>query len=157
MWFFFLLSAVGFIASVLAHVVALGGVDLEEISPAIRFLPVGIFLVWIPVVMLQKSLPPEASWKARGPPKWLGLLMIYAFAFLFVSKALLSDGEVYHEHGKYVVKSHGNVTRQISEAEYHRHQRYDAAAVTGIGMPFYAAAMSMLASGLAAKREPRTR
>ena len=64
-----LMAGAGFLLSVLAHVTALLGVQLPG---SVWLLHVGIFVVWIPLVYLQKRNKKGTTTQAWGNlPRWL--------------------------------------------------------------------------------------
>jgi hypothetical protein len=90
---FMWLAAAGFVASVVAHVLGTIGVDVPKDSP-VWGLHVGIFVVWIPAVLvsMRTSLFTRRKefWKTalKGCPPWVEkagrVLFFYAIASFFV-------------------------------------------------------------------------
>ena len=161
MWFFFLLATVGLIASAAAHFSTFAGVDPQELFPWVWVLHIGIFLVFIPAIAIQNTLRRNATGNGRGDfndafagaPAWMRTLCKLLFAYMFVNFAIFAfmmrSGSPHRVNGTYVLSSHGKVSRQISEEEYHRYRGYEVRGFSGHWMGFYAFAMTMIASGMA--------
>lgn len=86
---FVLLSALGLLLSLAAHIGALLGLD---IPPEAMGLHMGIFVVWIPaVIMANSSLTKNAArkdyWKIvlRGAPTWMRYMTFGFFIYAFVN------------------------------------------------------------------------
>jgi hypothetical protein len=81
---FIALSALGFILSVLAHIASWLGLHVPEASFVLH---IGIFVVWIPTVLIANSLAKNHDrkdyWKVvwRGAPKWAQYLMYGIFYY----------------------------------------------------------------------------
>jgi hypothetical protein len=85
-----ILALLGFIAAVAAHIAGYLGIDRPfGLNP--WPLHVGIFVVWLPAVMvaqrLSKDFPQKEMWKAtlRGCPPWMRKVFYVLFAYMFVS------------------------------------------------------------------------
>ena len=86
------LSTLGLVLSIAAHAMASAGLPLPG-GGLVWLLHIGIFAVWLPVVILSKSLNRSADgkdfWKAAlaGCPKWMryGISILFAYVvFNFV-------------------------------------------------------------------------
>jgi hypothetical protein len=87
---FMLLALLGFIASLIAHLFGYAGVEKPfGINP--WPLHIGIFVVWLPAVIvaqrLSKEFPQKDLWKAtlRGCPPWMRISLYVLFAYAFLS------------------------------------------------------------------------
>jgi hypothetical protein len=153
---FFFLALVGLILSAAAHFSTYLGVDPQERFPYIWLLHIGIFVVCLPAFAIQGMLPRGDGGKFKPfeyAPKWMRLLMGVAFIYAIVNFVififLMSSGSPYRENGRFVLKDHGKLVRQITEQEYHQYKAYEVRGFSGHWMLFYAAALTMLASGIA--------
>lgn len=91
-----LLSALGFVLSFIVHLSALAGVDLK-LGNGVFVLHVGIFIVWLPAVLLAMRLGRGktnsawgfgfSSWKQilAGCPAWMIYLLVGLFAYVFLN------------------------------------------------------------------------
>lgn len=96
------IAAAGFVASVMVHVSSLLGLP-QPLGRLAWGLHIGIFVVWLPAVLVAQRLSKGAKqadfWKAvlRGCPRWmkrfLYVLVPYIFINFFVGIALGPDTE----------------------------------------------------------------
>jgi hypothetical protein len=157
---FILLAAVGLVLSALAHFSTFFGVDVLEICPWIWFLHIGIFVVFIPAVVLQKSVAKQRDRKRSSSfsdiaplaPKWLAklttVLFIYTFinfAIFFVTTAKAGSPEP-DGKGGYRLASHGKLIRPITANEYHLYRGREVRGMSGHWMLFYCAALMTIVS-----------
>src|SRR5947207_13942720 len=93
LWPFIVLAAIGFILSVAAHLAAVAGSPIP-FGKAVWALHIGIFVVWLPTVLVAYRLTRRVSrkdfWKIAlvGCPKWMrtALYIFFDYAILnFVS------------------------------------------------------------------------
>jgi hypothetical protein len=88
LWVFVWLSAVGLVMSLWVHIGALMG---RTVSSAFWVLHVGIFVVWIPSVLVAQRLVGNTSrkdfWKVvlKGSPDWMRYLVYVFSAYEFVN------------------------------------------------------------------------
>src|SRR5437588_175716 len=86
---FIALAAIGFILSVAAHLAAIAGSPIP-FGKAVWALHIGIFVVWLPTVLVSIRLTRGANRKDRwkialaGCPKWMrtALYVLFAYAIL---------------------------------------------------------------------------
>jgi hypothetical protein len=96
---FLFLSFLGFIASAIVHVLSLGGMTLP-IGDAVFGLHIGIFVVWLPAVIVAMRLGRGAdrtgfggfgtgfnSWRTilAGCPRWMPIALLVLFAYAMVN------------------------------------------------------------------------
>lgn len=97
-----LISLLGLFLSLVAHLSALAGIDLK-VGDGVLVLHVGIFLVWIPAVLLAMKLGRGkssawgfggTSWKRvlAGCPPWMFFVLIGLFAYAFLNFFLSAKG-----------------------------------------------------------------
>ena len=86
---FMYVALAGFIASLIAHIAGYIGIE-KPFGFDPWPLHVGIFIVWLPAVLvaqrLSRDFPQKDMWKAtlRGCPSWMrkGLYVLFGYAFL---------------------------------------------------------------------------
>jgi hypothetical protein len=159
MFFLFLLALLGLVSSFVAHVATFAGINPEAVFPQVWLLHVGIFVVWIPTVVVSKKYQGQDFWKAsmRFSPVWLrgmcGALFTYAlFNFFFCIFVLQKGGVPSEIDGKKVLHSHGSVIRELTDEEYERHRAYGVRTFSGHWMLFYGVATGVLYSQWRATR-----
>jgi hypothetical protein len=158
MWFFIVLAILGLVASAAAHFATFFGVDAREVFAPVLLLHVGIFVVWIPAVVLQRRGAPADSEGNRSggvsevfphAPRWMQVLtgVLFAYAIVnFITFIFLIRGG-----GSPTKRGDGTFTadkgrRVITEAEYRRLRAYEVRGFSGHWMMFYAAAMTTITS-----------
>lgn len=113
-------------------------------------------MVFVAVNGLRKATPNAGGWvetqrrhkqlwaeMAGNTPRPLRILFTLLFMYAFVNFGLflwLSEGgNPAHQDGKYVLVNHGQVIREITEAEHQRFEAYVVRGVSGHWMVFSAA------------------
>lgn len=138
------LSLLGFVLSLGVHGSSLFGVDVQNQLPAVWLLHLGIFVVFIPMVLQLRSSKhkSDAAVVFRGLPVWAGatiaLLAVYALLNFFVALGpSMAEGSPKIQDGKFVLEKKGKVMRQISETEYHSRQASVVRGFSGHWLIFY--------------------
>jgi hypothetical protein len=91
--FFAVLAWIGLTLSVLSHVAALLGTE-GPLGDYSWFLHIGIFVVWLPTVLVAARMSADFKrkdmWKAtlRGCPPWMKYMMYGFFGYAFVNFAI---------------------------------------------------------------------
>jgi hypothetical protein len=142
------IAAFGFLASLVVHVCALAGIALQEKSPAVLGLHLGIFAVVVPIMLVySRNNGRKLLWNhvIRHVPGWIkslvGALMLYAFFNFFFTLFVLNEGASASViDGKKVLHNHGKVIRELSEDEYGKHKAYDARLFSGHWLLIYSVA-----------------
>jgi len=156
---FLVIAFVGFGLSVIAHGLTFVGINPQNAVPWIWVLHLGIFVVWIPTVLVSKKLTDQSknkdAWKqaVKYSPAWMtklcGVLFAYAlFNFIFTMVALSGGGKPAVVNGEKVLRSHGKVIRKLTDEEYDRHQAHEVRLFSGHWMLFYGVASTVLLSEL---------
>ncbi len=117
------LALTGFLLSLLAHVMALMGIDLTASVPALWNLHFGIFVVFPPFLLLSRKAGRNSVLGiAADVPRWVAVLgaMIFAYAMvnLFLFTQPTESGNAVAQCGKYVLLSHGKLIRELTASEY---------------------------------------
>ncbi len=168
MQIFFILAVTGLVLSALAHLLTFCGVNPEQAFPWIWMLHIGIFVVWIPTVLVGNGVRTRSKkkdlWNAAAgySPRWLnrlcGCLFIYAFFnFFFTIFALNKGGVPGVINGEKVLHSHGTVIRKLSDEEYELHRAYTVRTFSGHWMVFYGIATTVLLSEIRRRSAERQR
>ena len=120
-----IVALTGFLLSLLAHVMALMGIDLSASAPVIWDLHFGIFFVFIPFVLpSRKELAGRNSMLgiAADVPRWVAvlgaMLFVYAMVNLFLFTQHTEGGNAVIQHGKCVLLNHGKFIRELIASEY---------------------------------------
>lgn len=156
MTFFLILAALGFIVSLWAHITTFTGFD-PNVLPWVWILHGGIFVVFVPAIICGKKAETETPKKDLAKlifqqvPVWLrgvlGIFGAYVFFNFFFTIFVLQEGGVTGViDGQYVLHSHGEIIRELTEAEYIKHEGYGIRIFSGHWMAFYLISFLMLLS-----------
>jgi hypothetical protein len=133
----------GFFISLIVHLTTFFGIDPARHVPGVWVLHLGIFIVFIPMLFVQGLTRKKDFWpKFFAPmPHWAQYTIKAFFAYAAINFVLfffLSKGGVPDvRDGKYVLHSHGNVIRELSEEEYESQNAYVVRGFSGHWMIFY--------------------
>lgn len=115
----------GFLLTLLAHVMALMGINLTASVPALWDLHFGIFFVFIPFTLLaRKGFAGRNSMLgiAADMPPWVvmlgALIFVYAMVNFFLFTPHTEGGNAVVQHGKCVLLNHGKFIRELTASEY---------------------------------------
>jgi hypothetical protein len=144
---FMYLAGLGLVLSVIVHVSALLGTPspLGEIAWGLH---IGIFIVWLPAVIVAMSLVKDFKqkdyWKAalRGCPKWMKNLTYFFFGYAILNFALFIILEI--------VSGNSKESRSGTPPNVFR-------GFSGHWMVFYCAAMAILYSAIHVKEHDDAR
>jgi len=140
---FGLLALAGFLLSLVAHISALCGIDVQSLVPSIWALHVGVFVVFIPMVFQLKERESKNDPMAlfRGLPTWAGftiaLLMLYVVLNFFIAFGSSVEGTPTIRGGSFVLAQKGKLVREISESEYHARKAAEVRGFSGHWLIFY--------------------
>ena len=136
-------ALIGFLTSLFVHLITFFGIDPSKHVPWVWVLHLGIFVVFIPMVFFQGMASRKDFWNKifAALPRWAGYTIKAFFAYAIINFALfffLSRGGVPDvRDGKYVLHSHGQVIRELSENEYEWQKAYVVRGFSGHWMIFY--------------------
>lgn len=150
-WAMIIVAAVGLVLSVMVHLSTIFGVDPIAVVPGVFWLHVLMFppfaagIVYTNRAIGKKGGGLESVMAAA--PKWLVIMTACLFAYAFINYILfivLQEGSPAVESGRYYLQSHGDMIREITEAEYHHAEALDARGFSGHWMLFYSVSVMML-------------
>ncbi|WP_162999380.1 hypothetical protein [Burkholderia sp. Nafp2/4-1b] len=137
-------ALVGFVISLLVHVTALMGVNLAARVPDIWLLHIGIFIVFMPFVLVsRKELGRERTlWRLRkGLPNWVAvvgtMLFIYAITNFFLFMLHTEGGNPAVQDGRYVLLNHGKLIRELAPSEFTAFKANELRGLSGHWLLFY--------------------
>lgn len=137
-------AAIGFVASLLVHVAALQGVDVAAHFSGVWLLHLGIFAVFIPLVLLyRRDLGSRTSLLriATTLPRLVTILGAAIFAYAIVNfmlfMAATEGGNPTIHDGKYLLLNHGKLIREISSEEYSAFKANEVRGFSGHWLVFY--------------------
>ena len=140
--FFSIFALTGFFSSVFVHLSTFFGTDLSKHIPRVWVLHLGVFVAFIPMLLLQ-GLAPKKDWNQifATIPRWARYSIKVFFAYALINFALfffLSESGVPDvRDGKYVLHNHGQIIRELSENDYEWQKAYVLRVFSGHWMAFY--------------------
>ncbi len=162
----FYIAACGWIIGLTAHLLSVADIDVTSRVPFIWVLHVGIFVVWLPVVLKLKDdkelkeykntsfvnrLNPFSFYKIifKNAPSWMSVLAIICFYYAIVNFILFildadALGGANIRDGKYVLENRGKFIRNITEEEYHHAKAAMLRGFSGHWLVFYGFAATIL-------------
>jgi len=138
-----LLALAGFLVSLVVHVEALGGVDVQAAFPYVMLLHGGMFLVFGPFVLISRSdFSGKQSMRqlAAGLPRWVAVLCGLTFAYAFLNFVLFMvgyQGNPSMSDGKYLLLEHGRLIRELSASQYAAFKANEVRGFSGHWLVFY--------------------
>ncbi len=162
--FLFFFAATGWTLALIVHLLSLSGFDLSKRVPFIWLLHLGIFVVWIPVVLdwnkneyfktirqsgIANRMNPFVFFKVifRYTPTWLTIIAIAGFYYAIVNFMLFmffQHGTPAIKDGQFVLQNHGQLITTLTEKEYHHYKANEVRAFSGHWIAFYGIAMAVL-------------
>ena len=147
----FILTATCWTISLSIHIVSLTGFDVATWFPYVWALHIGVFVVFIPALLILRKFQhtPHPTYRSyfSGLPRWLIILTVacclyavinfFLFAFSFHGTATIRDGQ-------YVLLRHGSIIKTLTELEYRWHNSQAVRLFSGHWMAFYSLAMIIL-------------
>ena len=134
----------GLALSLLVHLSALMGIDVQAKVPYVWLLHGGALLVFIPFVFLiSKALPrrPSMAQMRAVFPDWALLLMAAATVYVAINFFLFlqtgQGGTPELVDGKFVLQVRGNVLKELSESDYVRLRANQVRGFSGHWLLFY--------------------
>jgi len=159
------LGGIGLLLSLFVHFITFVGVNILEKLPEVWLLHIGLFVVWIPTLIVciktcsKERRKDHLKIATKNAPKWLKHLCIVFFVYMFFNFfftifVLNEGGMPYVKDGQNVLANHGKVIRVLTDVEYVRHRAYNVRAFSGHWMFLYCFAFAAL---LSRRREPRSK
>lgn len=133
----------GFVLSLIVHVAAILGIDVSTRIPSIWLLHVGVFVVWIPLVLsIRKVFGPRLTFVqvCAALPGWvvaLGTVVFVYVAVNFLYTFATDGGSPAIVDGAFVLEAHGRVVRELTAAEYTELRAKSVRGFSGHWLAFY--------------------
>lgn len=159
--YLFYVAAIGWGLSLLIHLLALADIDVTASIPFVWLLHVGVFVVWLPVVLeLRKEqdlqngsflnrMNPMSFFKTvfKGTPSWLVIMSAAGFFYAMINFLLFMQSQTgvpALKEGQYILHNHGQLIKTLSEAEYHHYKANEVRGFSGHWIAFYGLATAVL-------------
>lgn len=140
-----LVALLGFLLSLAAHVAALLGIDVSAKVPLVWLLHVGIFVVFIPFVLLSRKVlgvKPTFAEVRKLFPGWVIALGVLIFTYAIINFLLLfilatQGGSPSIRDGKFILQDHGRLVRELTAVEYTSFKANEVRGFSGHWLAFY--------------------
>ena len=162
--YIFYFATLGWILSLIVHLLSIADIDIREYFPFIIILHFGIFVVWIPTVLNMRESPEikefeqQSFFKKMNPvtfvkiifkhtPTWITTIAMIGFYYAFLNFALFAftqHGTPDIKDGQYVLQNHGVTTQTLTEQEYHHFKANEIKGFSGHWIAFYGLATALL-------------
>lgn len=157
--FFAILAVIGLVLSLVVHGATFFDIDVQSHLPYVWLLHIGIFVVFIPAVILQNqrlkamnagAASPRAPQRDAfyGMPRWLrrtvGALFLYTMVNFGLFMYQLEGSPHKRPDGTYELTEHGRLLRPITAAEYRHFRALETRGFSGHWILFYAVSALMI-------------
>ncbi|MCF6142509.1 hypothetical protein L1S34_14550 [Flavobacterium sp. K77] len=163
--FLFYFALTGWTLGVTVHLLSLGDIDVtENASFFILLLSIGIFVVWIPVVLdlrnneelkeyqessLANRMNTIGFYKIvfKETPTWMSSIAIGGLVYAFINFMLFlssQDGTPDIKDGQYLLQNHGQLIKTLTLQEYHHYKANEIRGFSGHLIAFYGVATAVL-------------
>ncbi len=171
--FLFYFAITGWILGLTVHLLSLVDIDVTQKAPFIWLLHIGIFIVWIPVVLDLKNNEELQVYKQSGmsnrmnplefykivfkeTPTWMSIIAIGGFFYAFINFLLFissQSGTPDIKDGQYILQNHGQLIKTITLQEYHHYKANEVRGFSGHWILFYGVATAILYKFIRQKTE----
>lgn len=135
---------IGFCLSLFVHLITFVGIDPAKHVPFVWVLHIGMFVGFVPMVFAQGFPPKNDFWKKlmSNLPRWQRYMVKGLFAYAAINFVLFlylsqGGGVAEEKEGKYVLRNHGTVIRELSADEFEQQNAYIVRGFSGHWMVFY--------------------
>jgi len=162
--FLFFFAVIAWISGLLVHILSLADVDVAGNLPFVWILHIGIFVVWIPMILHLRKNEELKQFRQlskqdrtnsasfiniifKQTPTWLKTIAIAGFFYAMINFFIFSiseSGNAAIRDGHYVLQSHGQFIRTLTEQEYHHFKANEVRGFSGHWIAFYGVAAAIL-------------
>ena len=162
---FFYFAITGWTLGLIIHLLSIADYNTAEKVPFIWFLHIGIFIVWLPAVLiltkneelkafrqsgLLKQLNPIAATKIffGQTPTWLTIIAVAGFFYAIINGMFFMVttqlGALDIKNGQYILHNHGKLIKTLTEQEYYHYKANEVRFFSGHWLLFYGLAAAIL-------------
>lgn len=162
--YLFYFALTGWILGLIVHILSLADIDITEKVPFVWLLHVGIFVVWLPVVLDLKKNEELQEYQQSGmlnrmnpigfykiifkeTPTWMAILAGAGFFYAFINFMLFmasKGGTPSIKDGHYILQNHGQLIKTLTEQEYLHYKANEVRGFSGHWILFYGIATAVL-------------
>ena len=161
--FFALLAAAVLVVSIVVHASTFV-IDTMTEWPGVMLIHLAIFPPTIAALIYAVRTSRQYTEDPRNldpvfhmAPRWLVILTVVSFVYALVNFGIFAfiltgGGKTIERDGKHFLTRGGAIVRELSEAEYRRHQAYVVRGFSGHWMLFVSASLTMLVGAAKLRR-----
>ena len=162
--YLFYFALTGWTLGLIVHILSIADIDVTEKIPFVWLLHIGIFVVWLPVVLDLKNneelkdfqqsgmlnrMNPISFYKIlfKDTPTWMSIIAGAGFFYAFINFILFMSsqgGTPSIQDGHYVLQNHGELIKNLTEQEYHQYKANEVRGFSGHWILFYGVATAIL-------------
>ena len=142
--FLAILALLGLMLSLVVHIAALLGIDVSAKFPLVWSLHIGIFVVFIPFVLLSRKdlgSKPTMTRLRELFPGWVitlgAVIFVYALVNFLLFMLATQGGSPSIREGKFILQDHGRLIREITAGEYASFKANEVRGFSGHWLVFY--------------------
>ena len=157
-------AVTGWIMALIVHLLSVFDIGVEEKIPYIWGLHIGIFLIWVPTIIILKKSGAFSAFEVSGmqkagspirffkflserAPYWVVVIAAAGLAYAVVNFFIFffaQTGTPAVRNGQYYLHNHGQWIRNITEQEYHHYKAATIRGFSGHWIAFYGMAAALL-------------
>jgi hypothetical protein len=164
--FLFFFAVCGWTLGLAAHLLSLAGIDVADKFPLIWLLHVGVFIVWIPIILYLRKNEELKSFQMqrtigklyrsgfykiifKDAPFWMKIVAVGGLFYAFINFGLFmfsqqGVGTAGIRNGQFVLEIHGHFIKNLTEREYRFYRSNVLRGFSGHWIAFYGLAMAIL-------------
>lgn len=162
--YIFYLAVVGWTVGLVVHLLAVADVDVTAKVPFVWGLHIGVFVVWLPAILILKNSKAAQDFQKTGTlntmnpgailkmmfhntPAWLTVIAIGGFFYATINIMLFmasQPGVPDIQNGQYILHNHGQLIKKLTEQEYHHYRANELRGFSGHWLAFYGMAAAIL-------------
>jgi hypothetical protein len=162
--YLFYFALTGWTLGMLVHILSLADIDVTEKVPFVWLLHIGIFVVWVPVVLDLKKNEELQEYQQSGmlnrmnpigffkilfkeTPTWMTIIAGAGFFYALINFMLFiasQGGTPDIKDGQFILHNHGQLIKILTEQEYHHYKANEVRGFSGHWILFYGIATAVL-------------
>ena len=139
-----------FFVSLIAHVAAVLGVDVQEHFTLILSLHLGMFVTFVPAIVVIRK------WRSgnplialiRGLPVWARAFTLGLTAYVVINFIMffgsVAEGQVAERDHRFILEDRGRFVRELTVEEYHSRRALEVRHFSGHWLAFYFVSFAVL-------------
>ena len=160
----FYFAITGWALALIVHALSIADFDIRDNVPFVWVLHFGVFVVWLPTVLILNKIEELNENQQSGilnrlnpfgfvktickqTPTWITVIAIGGFIYnmfnFWLFKASVQGGPDIMD-GQYILQNHGKLIAYLTEQEYHHYRANEVRFFSGFWLAFYGIAAAVL-------------